>query len=138
MAKATGIGGIFFKSADIEATSKWYERCLGIEVTKWEEGAYGQFNWREFDDPEKTAYTVWSPFKQSTEYFNPSSSDFMVNYRVDDLDAVLDHLRTQDVKIIGDIVTEPYGRFAWILDVDGRKVELWEQAQGEAADNTGN
>lgn len=136
MAKATGIGGIFFKSADIEATSKWYEKHLGIEVSTWDGGSYSQFDWREFDDPDKTGYTVWSPFKQSTEYFSPGDADFMVNFRVDDLDAVLAHLRTHDAKIVGDIVSLPYGRFAWVMDIDGRKIELWEPSADAAVDKT--
>ncbi|MEM7443512.1 MAG: VOC family protein [Pseudomonadota bacterium] len=133
MAKATGIGGVFFRSADIKATAEWYERCLGVETQTWDGGCFSEFKWRELDDPDKTAYTVWSPFNQKTEYFDPGGADFMINYRVDDLDAVLEHLKAQGVEIVGDTTEEPYGRFAWIIDIDGRKVELWEPA-AEAAE----
>ncbi len=133
MAKATGIGGVFFRANDITATAQWYERCLGLNVSTWEGGAFSQFNWREADNPEAKGYTIWSPFNQSTKYFDPGGADFMINFRVDDLDAVLEHLRAQNVEIVGDIQTEPYGRFAWIIDLDGRKVELWEPADDDPA-----
>jgi predicted enzyme related to lactoylglutathione lyase len=134
MAKATGIGGVFFKTADVKATAEWYERCLGIEVSHWEGGSYSQFNWRDDDSPDRPGQTIWSPFKQSTEYFEPGGGDFMVNFRVDDLDGVLDRLRSHNVEIVGDVMSDPNGRFAWISDIDGRKVELWEPGATDAVD----
>ncbi|PYP90500.1 MAG: glyoxalase [Candidatus Angelobacter sp. Gp1-AA117] len=122
MKRVTGIGGIFFKAKDPEKMYEWYERHLGI---KREHGAV-QFHWRKPDDPAVEGTTVWSIFKQDTKYLNPSTSPFMINYRVDDLDAVLEALRAEGVTTDPNPEDSEYGRFAWIMDPEGNKIELWE------------
>jgi predicted enzyme related to lactoylglutathione lyase len=122
MEKVTGIGGVFFKSKDPKATTEWYHKNLGVPVT--EQGSF--FPWKELEHPERTARTVWSPFDQGTEYFQPSTSEFMINYRVADLDKLLAQLRVAGVQIVGKTEDYPYGRFAWIVDPEGRKIELWQ------------
>lgn len=122
MKRVTGIGGIFFKTADPEKSREWYRKHLGIDA-----GEYGaNIKWREHDNPEKVATTVWSPFPEKTEYFKPSGSSFMINYRVENLGALLDVLRKEGVEIVGTMETYDYGKFAWIMDPDGHKIELWE------------
>lgn len=123
MARVTGIGGIFFKAQDQAKSLEWYRKHLGIESAEW--GGCG-FTWREATDPDEIGYTVWSPFKGDTDYFDPGRQPFMVNYRVDDLPAMLEALRAEGVEIVGDMIEEENGKFAWILDPDGQKVELWE------------
>ncbi|PWG03142.1 VOC family protein [Sphingosinicella humi] len=118
MAKVTGLGGVFYKVADPAATRRWYEEMLGIG------GEWGaMFPWKAGG---AEAYSLLSPFKASTDYFEPSEAPFMVNLRVDDLDAFLDELEAKGVEVLGTQVEE-YGKFAWILDCDGIKIELWEQ-----------
>jgi lactoylglutathione lyase len=122
MKKVTGIGGIFFKCKDTKETRSWYQKHLGIE-----QGPYGtNFEWRDLDDPEKKGSTVWSPFKAETDYFQPSEKEFMINYRVDDLEALMVELRAEGVTIIGEMQVYDYGKFAHIMDPEGNKIELWE------------
>lgn len=118
----TGIGGIFFKSSDPEKSRAWYQKHLGVMSN--EQGA--SFVWRKFNDPEEYGFTVWHTFNEEDEYFNLSEKDFMVNYRVNNLDALLEYLKAEDVEFVGEIEEYAFGRFAWILDPDGQKVELWE------------
>ena len=120
MAKVTGLGGIFYKVADPERTRAWYQETLGIGG-EW--GAH--FRWA--DEPQDDPYSLLSPFKSSSDYFDPSTSPFMVNLRVDDLEAMLEELKGKGVEVLG-TQFEDYGKFAWILDCDGIKIELWEQA----------
>ena len=122
MKKVTGLGGIFFKVADPAKTRDCYKNHLGIESESW--GA--QFNWRLMDEPQKTAYSVWSPFSKDTDYFNPSAKSFMINYRVDNLEALLALLKSEGIEIVGETVEDDFGKFAWIMDPDGNKIELWE------------
>jgi predicted enzyme related to lactoylglutathione lyase len=126
MKRVTGIGGIFFKAKDHVALRQWYQDHLGIE-SHGEGGAF--FVWREDDSPEKQGMTTWSAFPEATKYFEPSSSPFMINYRVANLEWLLTQLReagvTVDPKGIQD---EGYGRFAWIMDPEGNRIELWEPA----------
>jgi len=121
MKKVTGIGGIFLKCRDVEQTRAWYAKHLGIRLEDW--GA--QFNWSEEKNP--AAYSVLSFFKRNTEYFNPSEQPFMINFRVDDLDALVAELRQEGVDLIGEPVEEAYGKYAWVMDPEGNKLELWEQ-----------
>lgn len=122
MKRVTGIGGIFFKSKDPEATKKWYKKHLGISS-----GEYGgTFKWRHAEDPEQKGFTAWSPFDADTDYFNPAKKKFMINYRVDDLQALLKELRKEGVEIIGKMQEFEYGKFGWIMDPNGQKIELWE------------
>ncbi len=121
MAKVTGLGGIFYKVADTEATKAWYQENLGVG------GEWGAMFPFKKDDPE--GFTLLSPFKAATDYFAPSEAPFMINLRVDDLDGMIADLAAKGVPILGR-QDEDYGRFAWILDLDGIKVELWQQIGG--------
>ena len=123
MKKVTGIGGIFFKCADPKKMNEWYEKHLGIPVTEW--GA--MFQWREQDNPEKEGYTVWSPFPADTTYFDPSKKDFMINYRVENIEVLVEELKNARVKIIDEITDSEYGKFVHILDPEGNSIELFEQ-----------
>lgn len=118
MAKVLGLGGIFFKAADGEALGDWYRRVLGFEI---QEG-WGGAMWPH---PQK-GFTLWSPFKADTTYFEPSSQGFMINLIVDDLDGVLSKAAAAGVEPLGREDSDPNGRFAWLLDPAGIKVELWE------------
>jgi catechol 2,3-dioxygenase-like lactoylglutathione lyase family enzyme len=116
-----GIGGVFFKSANRDQTREWYSKHLGLT----DKGSGAMLPWREHDDPQKEHVTVWSVFPASTDYY-PASQPFMVNYIVDDMDALLDRLKQEGVKIDPKRMDESYGRFAWIYDSDGNKIELWQ------------
>jgi catechol 2,3-dioxygenase-like lactoylglutathione lyase family enzyme len=116
-----GIGGVFFKSANRDQTREWYSKHLGLA----DKGQGVMLPWREHDDPQKEHVTVWTVFPNSTDYF-PATQAFMVNYIVDDLDALLDRLKQEGVKIDPKRMDESYGRFAWIYDQDGNKIELWQ------------
>lgn len=119
MAKITGLGGIFYKVDDPERTRAWYQETLGIG------GEWGaSFRWA--DEAGEDPYSLVSPFKSSTDYFAPSAAGFMINLRVDDLDAMIAALEAKGVEILGR-QDEDYGNFAWILDCDGIKIELWQQ-----------
>ncbi|HYL93480.1 MAG TPA: VOC family protein [Alphaproteobacteria bacterium] len=121
--RVTGLGGIFFKARDPKKMYEWYARHLGI-WGKPEAGA--MFPWRHADDPSQETFTVWSIFPEQTKYFDPSSAPFMINYQVEDLDAVLEALRAEGVTIDPKREDYEYGRFAWIMDPEGNRVELWE------------
>jgi predicted enzyme related to lactoylglutathione lyase len=125
MKRATGVGGIFFKARDPKTLSAWYERHLGLKSAP-EAGNSVIFKWRDAEDPNQEGMTVWAPFPQDTKYFNPSSAPFMVNYCVDDLDALLEALRAEGVTIDPKREDYDYGRFAWIMDPEGNRIELWE------------
>jgi predicted enzyme related to lactoylglutathione lyase len=119
--KVTGIGGIFFKARDPERMSAWYREHLGIET---KDGA-ADFVWSEHERPNETGRTVWSIFPADTDYFGTSRPAFMINYRVSNLDRMLAQLRAQGITVEK---TEDYdyGRFAWITDPEGNRIELWE------------
>jgi predicted enzyme related to lactoylglutathione lyase len=121
--RVTGIGGIFFKSSNPEKLYQWYEKHLGIHGP---DGTGATFECRDAEDAQKKGMTVWSIFPQPTKYFDPSRSSFMINYRVDDLDALLEVLKQEGVEIDPKREDYDYGRFAWIMDPDGNRVELWE------------
>ncbi len=125
MKKVTAIGGIFFKSQDPDAMKKWYSDHLGLPVDPY--GA--TFEWRQDDDPSKKGTTIWSPFKESTKYFEPSTKDFMINYRVENLEALVAELKAVGVTILDDIQSYDYGKFVHILDPEGNKIELWEPVE---------
>jgi catechol 2,3-dioxygenase-like lactoylglutathione lyase family enzyme len=118
MARITGLGGVFYKVADPEKTRAWYQEKLGIG------GEWGAMFPFKKDDPE--GFTLISPFKADTDYFGPSEHSFRVNLRVDDLDGVVADLEGKGIEILGR-QEEDYGRFAWVMDPDGVKVELWQQ-----------
>src|SRR5215472_2322024 len=116
-----GIGGVFFKSDNRDQMREWYSKHLGFT----DKGEV-MLPWREHDDPQKEHVTVWSVFPSSTKYFDPGHAPFMINYIVDDMDALLDRLKQEGVKIDPKRMDESYGRFAWIYDPDGNKIELWQ------------
>ena len=119
--RVLGIGGVFFKSANRDQAREWYSKHLGIT----DKGGGAMLPWREHDDAQKDHVTVWTVFPSSTDYFAPTQQ-FMINYIVDDLDALLDRLKGEGVKIDPKRMNESYGRFAWIYDADGNKIELWQ------------
>lgn len=122
MKRVTGIGGVFFKSGDSKKTKAWYKQHLGIES-----GEYGgTFEWRHANSKDKKGFTAWGPFREDTDYFHPSERDFMINYRVDNLEKLLEVLKEEGVEVVGDIEEFEYGKFGWIMDLDGTKIELWE------------
>jgi len=116
-----GIGGIFFKSANAAQTREWYSKHLGLN----DKGGGAMLPWREKVDPQKEHVTVWTVFPASSGYF-PATQSYMINYIVDDLDALLDRLQQEGVKIDPKRMSESYGKFAWIYDADGNKIELWQ------------
>jgi predicted enzyme related to lactoylglutathione lyase len=127
--RVTGVGGIFFKSDDPDRLYQWYAQHLGFNRAP--DGTGAAFEWRDAEDADKKGMTVWSIFPRNTKYFEPSSSPFMINYRVDDLDALLETLKKEGVQIDPHREDYDYGRFAWIMDPDGNRIELWEPPKGE-------
>ena len=122
MKKVTGIGGIFFKCKDPDHMKKWYSDHLGLVTNE-----YGStFEFRQSDPPSEKAYLQWSPFNEKTQYFQPSQKEFMVNYRVHDLEALLEEFKKKGVMVVGEMTTYEYGKFAHIMDPEGNKIELWE------------
>ena len=125
MKKVTGIGGIFFKCKDPKKMKEWYKTHLGLNTNDY--GA--TFEWRQADDSSKKGQTQWSPFAETTKYFEPSTKDFMINYRVENLEALVEELKKEGVTIVDKIETYDYGKFVHILDAEGNKVELWEDIE---------
>lgn len=128
MKRVTGIGGVFFKSKDPKALGAWYREHLGIGVEEWGGAA---FRWASPDNPSGTGTTIWSPFKEETEYFAPSKASFMINYRVDDLHALLAQLRSEGCDVDAKVEESEYGKFGWVMDPDGNKIELWQPPEGQ-------
>lgn len=127
MKKVTGIGGLFFKCKDPEKVKEWYSKHLGLIMDQ-----YGtSFEWRQGDDPTKYGFTQWSAFSDSTKYFDPSVKEFMINYRVQDLENLVNELRKEGVTILDSIESYDYGKFVHILDNEGNKIELWEPVDTE-------
>jgi predicted enzyme related to lactoylglutathione lyase len=124
MKRVTGLGGIFFKAEDPNKIKEWYKTHLGLPVDEY--GA--SFRWFELDnkDAKVPAHTAWSPFKTDTKYFSPSEKSYMFNYRVENLVELMKLLKQEGVQIIGEIEEYPYGKFGWIMDPEGNKIELWE------------
>jgi predicted enzyme related to lactoylglutathione lyase len=130
MKRVTGIGGIFFKSKDPKSTKEWYAKHLGFNTDEW--GA--AFITRKVEDPNKNAYLQWSPFSSQTDYFEPSQKEFMINYRVENIETLVTILKDEGVTICDEITSYDYGKFVHIMDEDGNKVELWEPVD-EVFDN---
>ena len=128
MQRVTGIGGIFFKAQDPKALGEWYRKHLGIDVQDWGGAA---FVWKGEHNPEGVGTTVWSPFKADTSYFAPSTAPFMVNYRVADLHALLAALRSEGVQVMDKVDESEYGKFGWVIDPEGNKIELWQPPEGQ-------
>ncbi len=119
MAQVLGIGGIFFKANNIEATRDWYERVLGFSLEEWGGAVFPATN---------RAYQVWTPFEPTAEQFEPSTAPYMLNLMVDDLEAVLARAEAEGVDAIGRQDDDTFGKFAWVIDLNGLKLELWEPA----------
>lgn len=120
--KVTGIGGVFFKTKNPKQTNKWYGDNLGLAI-----GEYGSsFEFRNAHRPEEINYLQWSTFDEDTEYFNPSEKEFMINYRVQNIEGLVEKLKSNGVTVVDEIETFDYGKFVHILDIDGNKLELWE------------
>jgi predicted enzyme related to lactoylglutathione lyase len=120
--KVIGIGGVFFKAKQPDILRAWYRDALGFHLNH-----YGSsFEFRNANDPEQVNYFLWSALSSQTEYFWPSKKNFMINYRVDDLEAILEELQESGVTVIDEISTYPYGKFVHILDPEGNAIELWE------------
>ena len=120
--KVTGIGGIFFKCKDPKKMREWYKTNLGLNTNNY--GAV--FEWRQGADTTKKGFTQWSPFTEKTRYFEPSTKDFMINYRVDNLEGLVDQLKNSGVTITDTIESFEYGKFVHIMDIEDNKIELWE------------
>ena len=128
MQRVKGIGGIFFKAKDPTALGAWYRRHLGIQIEDW--GGFA-FKWRTEDNPEGTGTTVWSVMGADSTYFAPSTAPFMVNYRVSDLHAVLAALRSEGCDVDPKVDESEFGKFGWVMDPEGNRVELWEPPPGQ-------
>lgn len=120
--KVTGIGGIFFMCKDPKKMREWYKTNLGLNTNQY--GAV--FEWRQGADTTQKGFTQWSPFSDKTKYFEPSSKDFMINYRVDNIQGLVDQLKKGGVTIVDTIETVEYGKFVHIMDIEGNKIELWQ------------
>jgi predicted enzyme related to lactoylglutathione lyase len=118
--RVTGIGGFFFKTKDPKKIKDWYNAHLGLNTDD-----YGCTFWWKDEDGNKCS-TQWSPFKEDTKYFEPSKKEFMMNFRVNDLEGLLKDLKKEGVTVVGEIEKYDYGKFGWILDPEGNKIELWE------------
>ncbi len=119
MAQVTGIGGIFFKARDPKALNDWYAKHLGLPVTSFGGAMFAE-------DEKRPGVTLWTPFKQDSDKFSPSTKDFMLNFRVDDLHALLAKLRSEGVQVDAKVDDSEYGRFGWCMDPEGNRIELWE------------
>lgn len=126
MKRVTGIGGIFFKAKDPKKLQAWYEKHLGLPATP---DGYIVFK----ADEANPVYTVWSAMGEDTTYYQPSAKPFMINFRVHDLEALLAVLKTEGVEQVGEVQVESYGKFGWIMDPEGNKIELWEPFDQEFA-----
>ncbi len=120
--KVTGIGGIFFKAKNPEAVKEWYGKNLGLTVDQF--GA--PFEFRNAHRPEETNYLNWDAFRDTTSYFDPSEKEFMINYRVQNLEGLVEKLQRNGVEVIDEVAVYPYGKFVHIMDPEGNKIELWE------------
>ncbi len=120
--KVTGIGGIFFKCKDPKKLRDWYQKHLGFSTNQYG----GVFEWYQGADSTKKGFSQWSPFKETTKYFAPSTKEFMINYRVENLEALVEQLKKDSITVTDKIETVEYGKFVHIMDLEGNKIELWE------------
>jgi len=120
--KVTGVGGIFFFSDDPDKLKNWYGENLGLEIDEF--GSV--FEFRNANKPDEINYLRWGPFKNGDEYFNPSTKGFMLNYRVQNIEGLVEKLKSNNVKILDGIATYDYGKFVHLMDSEGNKIELWE------------
>jgi len=126
MKRVTGIGGIFFKAKDAPALQAWYKQHLGIDVQPWGGAA---FDWTDADGKPTGGTTAWTVVPQDSTQFAPSTAPFMINYRVDDLSGLVAVLKAEGCNVVGDVVDSEYGKFAWVVDPEGNKVELWQPSE---------
>ncbi len=124
--KVTGIGGIFFYSDNLAATKEWYTKHLGIEINNW---GSASFESRNINKPEEINSLQWCPFKKESDHFGPSKKEFMINYRVQNIEGLVSKLKEHGVTILDDIASYDYGKFIHIMDAEGNKIELWEPAE---------
>jgi len=122
MQRVTGIGGIFFKADNPEKLREWYTKHLQLPIEDW---GGASFKWREKENPEREGYTIWSPFEADTDYFEPGKKPFMINFRVENLDEVLAQLKAEGL-IVEEKQESEFGKFSWIMDPEGNRIELWE------------
>ena len=128
MKRVTGIGGIFFKAKDAPSLRDWYKRHLGIDVQVWGGAA---FSWADAEGKPVAGTTAWSINAQDSDQFAPSSAAFMVNYRVADLRALVQALKEEGCTVLEKIDESEYGKFAWVIDPEGNKIELWQPPPGQ-------
>lgn len=128
MKRVTGIGGIFFNASDPAALRAWYKQHLGVDVQDWGGAA---FSWSDADGKPTTGTTIWSIGSVDGAPFAPSKSAFMINYRVDDLAALLQALRDEGCQVLEKMDDSEYGKFGWVIDPEGNKVELWQPPPGQ-------
>ena len=121
--KVTGIGGIFFFSDNPQETKEWYSKNLGLEMNDW---GSCSFEFRNVNKPEEIGSLQWTPFKKGSEYFAPSKKEFMINYRVQNIEGLINKLKENGVTILDDIVSYDFGKFIHVMDGEGNKIELWE------------
>ena len=120
--KVTGLGGVFIKSSDPSKLKSWYAEHLGLPCDE-----YGHlFSWRYPENPKKSGYTQFSIFDENTTYLDPAKKEFMINFRVDDLEAMITRMKASGLEVIGEIESYDYGKFGWVMDPNGNKIELWE------------
>ena len=128
--RVTGVGGFFFKAQNPAKLADWYRVHLGIGLMAGGKGdnapQFGMFEWREKDHPDQEGVTVWSIFPANTKYFEPSTASFMMNFRVANLDRLLGQLRSEGVKVDDKTGEEANGKFGWVMDPEGNRIELWE------------
>ncbi len=120
--RATGIGGIFFKCKDPKKVREWYQTHLGMNTNQY--GAV--FEWYQGADSTKKGFSQWSPFSEKTKYFEPSTKEFMINYRVENLETLVEELKKEGVTVTDTLEKYDYGKFVHIMDIEGNKIELWE------------
>lgn len=128
MKRVTGIGGIFFKAKDAATLQAWYKRHLGIDVQSWGGAA---FSWSDAEGKPAGGTTIWSIKPAEGNLFAPSKATFMINYRVDDIHALVKVLKKEGCNVLDKIDESEYGKFAWVIDPEGNKVELWEPPAGQ-------
>ena len=126
--RVTGIGGVFFKAKDPKSLRTWYQEKLGVALRDGQ--SFATFLWRERQESSREGTTVWGLFPETTKYFAPSTASFMINYRVRNLEALLTQLRSAGVTVDGKVVEDFNGKFAWVVDPEGNKIELWEPKSG--------
>jgi len=119
--RVTGIGGIFYFSDNPKAAREWYANHLGLKTNEWG----SSFEFRNANNPDEINYLQWSPFEMGSDYFSPSNKEFMINYRVQNIEGLVEKLKSEGVKVLDAIVEYDYGKFVHVMDHEGNKIELW-------------